>query len=201
MKERAKRKIRLSSVLALVMTVAILISALSGCSNTKAADNTKPAESVKPAESTKAPESPKVPDNSKVFSNSGMNITLTNEFEEFEYEGYTVCYASEEVAVFALKEAFADYEGLKDYTLEEYGEVILEVNKAHSPLEVRDIDGIKNITYTFNNPDTGDTYKYFTVLYKVSDAFWMVQFATFEEEYPKHEEQFIDWAKMISFSE
>ena len=65
----------------------------------------------------------------KTFADSGMKIVLTTEFDEVDYEGYTVCYGSEDVAVFALKEAFSDFEGAEDYTLNEYGELVIENNR------------------------------------------------------------------------
>ncbi len=205
-KEGAKRKIR--SVLAIVMIAVVLISALAGCTkkdsaqnNTKSAESAKSAESTKAPESTKVPATPKLPDNSKVFSIAGMNISLTKDFVELEQEGYTAFLASNEVAVLALKEAFADYEGLEDYTLEEYTKAVMEVNKDYSPSDIIETDGVKNFTYSFHNSETGETYRYFTVAYKTSDAFWLVQFAAFEDDYPKFEKQFVEWAKMITFDE
>lgn len=176
-----ENKLRLKSVLTVFMIAIVLMSVLAACGN--------------------ATDSAEVPRDSKVFSNSGINITLSKDFKESPQEGYTVCYESQEVAVFALKEATADYPVLKDYTLERYTEEILEVNASYSPTVVTEIHGFPSFTYSFTDPDTGDVYSYFTALYQAPDGFWMVQFATFEEFYAKDEEQFIEWAKMITFDE
>lgn len=136
----------------------------------------------------------------KDFSKSGMNITLTNQFVEKPQENYTISYDSKEVAILALKEEFSDYEGLNNYSIEQYGELVLETNKQYSPSDLKNNNGITYFNYLLKNTDTNETYKYFTVLYKASDAFWMVQFIALENNYFEYEEQFIGWAKNITFS-
>ena len=50
-----------------------------------------------------------------------------------------------------------------------------------------------------SNPDTKDTYKYFSFVYKSNDAFWLVQFATLTENVDEYSSKIIEWAKTISF--
>lgn len=137
----------------------------------------------------------------KEFSYSGMNITLTNEFTEISADGYTVCYDSENVAVLTLEEKFDSVEGFEEYTLEQYGELVLEANGLEDTVELQNRDGLTCFEYQYNNPDTNVTYSYFTVLYKEYDAFWMIQFATPEENMESYHQTFADWAKTVEFSE
>ena len=139
----------------------------------------------------------KTPD-PKDFSSNGMTITLTDEFVKTDVENYTVAYDSKNVAVFALKEAFTLAEGFQDYTLEQYGNLVLQNNNLSSS-KMQNLEGLTEFEYEFTNPDTKDTYKYFSFVYKSNDAFWIVQFATLTENVDECSSKIIEWAKTISF--
>ncbi|MBE6631925.1 MAG: hypothetical protein E7623_04410 [Ruminococcaceae bacterium] len=139
----------------------------------------------------------KTPD-PKDFSSNGMTITLTDEFVKTDVENYTVAYDSKNVVVFALKEAFTLAEGFQDYTLEQYGNLVLQNNNLSSS-KIGDKEGLIGFEYEFTNPDTKDTYKYFSFVYKSNDAFWLVQFATLTENVDEYSSKIIKWAKTISF--
>ncbi len=134
----------------------------------------------------------------KNFSSNGMNITLTDEFVKAEIENYTIAYNSKNVAVFALKEAFALADGFQDYTLEQYGNLVLQNNNLSSS-KMQNLEGLTEFEYEFTNPDTKDTYKYFSFVYKSNHAFWLVQFATLTENVDKYSSKIIEWAKTIYF--
>lgn len=141
--------------------------------------------------------SDKTPD-AKDFSSNGMTITLTDEFIKTDIENYTVVYDSKNVAVFALKEAFALADGFQNYTLEQYGNLVLKNNNL-SASELQNLDGLTEFEYEFTNPNTKDTYKYFSFVYKADDAFWLVQFATLTENVNEYRAQILEWAKTVSF--
>lgn len=141
--------------------------------------------------------SDKTPD-AKDFSSNGMSIRLTDEFIKTDIENYTVAYDSKNVAVFALKEAFALADGFQNYTLEQYGNLVLKNNNL-SASELQNLDGLTEFEYEFTNPNTKDTYKYFSFVYKADDAFWLVQFATLTENVNEYRAQILEWAKTISF--
>ena len=61
----------------------------------------------------------------KEFTSNGMTLTLTDEFRETTYEGYTVCYESKDVAVFVLKESFSLQAGLGDMSIDDYAELVM----------------------------------------------------------------------------
>lgn len=134
----------------------------------------------------------------KDFSSNGMNITLTDEFVKTNIENYTVAYDSKNVAVFALKEAFALADGLQDYTLEQYGNLVLQNNNL-SASKLQSLEGLTEFEYEFTNPDTKDTYKYFSFVYKADDAFWLVQFATLTKNVDEYSPKILEWAKTVSF--
>ena len=56
----------------------------------------------------------------KTFSSDEMTLTLTNEFKKAEADGYIDVYDSKKIAVFSLKEEFAFFDGLENYTQKQY---------------------------------------------------------------------------------
>lgn len=141
--------------------------------------------------SNKAPEP-------KDFSSNGMTVTLTDEFVKTDIENYTVAYDSKNIAVFALKEEFTLIDGFKDYTLEEYGNLLLQNNNLSSS-KIQNAEGLTWFEYEFTNPDTNDTLKYFSFVYKSKDAFWFVQFAMLTENADEYNSKIFEWAKTVSF--
>ena len=135
----------------------------------------------------------------KIFSSNGMTITLTDEFRETDIENYTVTYDSKNVAVFALKETFTLADGFGDYTLEQYANLMIQANNLSST-GIKTADGLTRFEYDFTNPETNNCYKYFSYVYKTNDAFWLIQFATLNENVDGYAQQITDWAKSVEFS-
>lgn len=133
----------------------------------------------------------------KTFSSNGLELTLTEAFKETTAEGYTVCYDSSKVAVFALKEKKSDFVSLGDVDLPAYANLIKEANKSKSPSDIQSKDGLTYMTYQFTNSDSNKEYSYLTVMYEADDAFWMVQFATLTEDYAEYESFLFDCAKSV----
>lgn len=136
----------------------------------------------------------------KVFSKSGLEITLTTDFTETTVSGYTVCYDSSHAAVFALKEDFSLLEGSEDMTLNEYAELVQKANSSRSPSAISTKNGIPYFEYTFFNESENVTYRYYTTVFKGSNAFWMVQFACADSTYEAQKDNFLTWAQSITVS-
>lgn len=134
----------------------------------------------------------------EVFSKDGLTITLTDSFRETNYENYTACYESSNTAVFALKESFDLLEGLEDYTLDQYAELVKNANSSKMPSEITETEGLTAFEYSFYNTDQDATFKYFTVVYKGVDAFWTVQFCCDKEDYEILKSEFIKYAKSVN---
>ena len=134
----------------------------------------------------------------KTFSSQGMTITLTNQFEEATFEGYTVSYDSSVAAVFAIEEEFSLAEGFGDYTLEEYGQLVLVAND-QTHLEFQTSDGLTWYTYNYNDIESNESYHFYCYIYKAEDAFWLIQFATPSENATEYQSKIHDWAKSVSF--
>lgn len=136
---------------------------------------------------------------SKIFTAEDMQITLTEKFSEIEFEGYTSCYDSNDIAVFTLKEDFSLFEGGgENYSLEDYAELV-KINNGLTDDSLGTIDGLPYIEYEAQNPDNNITYYYVTFMYKTDNAFWIVCFTTEVSNSEKYIPQFIDWAKSVTF--
>lgn len=135
----------------------------------------------------------------KLFVEEGMQITLTDQFDRVNMDGFTVCFDSPNAAVFALQEKFALLPGSQDYTLEEYGELVLQNNNMDPSIKLKTNDGLTYFEYTFENRDLDKTFHYFCVLKKASDAFWMINFTVDEQNFETYRPAVIQWAKSITF--
>ena len=144
-------------------------------------------------------------DNVKVtaeqFAVDNMQITLTNEFTTESYQGYNGVFASKEVAVFVLKEDFSLLENFEDYTLQQYGELVIDNNGLTGSVELNEVEGICYFDYEYNNTEENTTYYYMSTLFKSDDAFWIIQFAVPAEAAESSLPQLIEWAKTITFVE
>ena len=137
----------------------------------------------------------------KTFSADGLSITLTNEFSNAGVDGFTASYASNEVLVLTLKESFTLMEGLEDYTLEEYGNLVIEAKGMAGSVTLQERDGQLYFSYQFTNPDTNEVFDYIIVLFKSADAFWTVQFATPESETAAYQQTIFQWAGSVTFDQ
>lgn len=135
----------------------------------------------------------------ETFSSGGMSITLTDEFIKVPMEGFTFCYGNGDVSMFALKESFADYPGLREYNLTQYGQGVIDVNGYGPSIKLHTEDGLTYFEYTGTNPDTGKLYAYAAFVYETDEAFWLAQFAALEDEYDTYRKDIFAWAKTVEF--
>lgn len=135
----------------------------------------------------------------KTFTTAGMQITLTDEFRESKQEGFTMCYGSKDMAVFVIKEVFALAEGFEKYTVEEYGDLLLQANGMTGIVQIQRDGDLLFFEFSDTNPDSGEKFHYICYFFKASDAFWSIQFATHTEDLATQRPAIIDYAKSIQF--
>ncbi len=139
----------------------------------------------------------------KVFSKDGMSITLTDEFEEKEYYDFNAYYDTEEAQVYIMKEDFKLLEENDQDTnasLEEYAQSMMKSGSIDA--EIKNEDGLTYFNFEKEFQDIDGKYipyKYYAVVYKSHDAYWLFQFACEEALYSKYEDIFIKWAKSVKF--
>lgn len=142
------------------------------------------------------------PDSAKpmTFSTAGLQIILTEEFSpDPTMEGFTVCYLSPRVAVFALQEPFSLAEGFGELTAAEYGELVREALPHDTETVSTEEDGLLYLTYEADVE--GDRFFYFNTLHKTGDAFWQVCFAMPVQFADALRDEVVSWAKSIRFTD
>lgn len=136
----------------------------------------------------------------KDFSVEEMQITLTDEFLSIPTGDFDACYSTEDVAVLVLREDFKLIEDFGDYTLEEYGQLLLQTYELDGVSELETYEGITYFEYEAD-ADVNETYYYLSTIHKSEDAFWSIQFTVLTEDADDYIPQFIEWAKTITFTE
>lgn len=140
------------------------------------------------------------PSKPQTFSAEGMQITLTDEFEQLPFDGFTACFGSKNCAVYTIKEEFTLAEGFEDLTLEEYGEIVIDSNPNASAAKQEIGSGFNYFTYDFTNPEDNKTYTYLITMFKAPDAFWIIQFATPQKNMERALPTYLEWAESVTFS-
>ncbi|MBE6579381.1 MAG: hypothetical protein E7651_06185 [Ruminococcaceae bacterium] len=138
----------------------------------------------------------------KTFSGDGMSITLTDNFYEDSAIGFTQCYSSNDAVVMIMKEKFSAYEGLEEFTLEEYAEALIgnmNTEIVESDFEIKTEGDLVYFEYVVEDPSDDSVYKYFAFVYKSDDAFWFVDFAVMEEDASKMKDDVFEWASSVKF--
>ena len=138
----------------------------------------------------------------KTFSGDGMSITLTDNFYEDSAIGFTQCYSSNDAVVMIMKEKFSAYEGLEEFTLEEYAEALIgnmNTEIVESDFEIKTEGDLVYFEYVVEDPSDDSVYKYYSFVYKSDDAFWFVDFAVMEEDASKMKDDVFEWASSVKF--
>lgn len=133
----------------------------------------------------------------ETFQYDAMQITLTNAFVQSEYEGFTVCYDSRDVAVMVTQLLFSEDEGLELMSVQECVQAFAENNQYGATVGTK--DSLCYFEYQWTNTDEGETYHYFCPVYKTGDSFWLVQFCTDKDNLDTYGDSFVEWAKSVSF--
>ena len=134
-----------------------------------------------------------------LFTSGGMEIVLPDTFREQSADGYTVCYGSPTVTVFALREAFSLADGVEDMTVREYADLVYLAYAARSPSPITEEDGLPLMEYTHYEESRGKNFVCLNAMYKAEDAFWIIEFVCAEADYEEYRPQFIEWAKSVKF--
>lgn len=130
----------------------------------------------------------------ETFTKDGVSITLTDQFTYVEKENFVACYGDGESYVLISKEEFSLFP--EKLTLEEYGKLMM----SESPdIEFYEYEGLYCTDYVALNEDSEESFSYFVAIYETDDAFWIANFASLTSEFESHIEEYIEWAKSITF--
>jgi len=136
----------------------------------------------------------------KTYSAEGMSITLDQDFMKSAPEaGIVACYTNGGATVAVVKESFADYPSLRNYTVPQYGNAVIQTYGLDATLKTE--EGLTCFEYDVNNPTFNLPYHYYCVVFKGPDAFWMFEFCCMEQAFENYHDDFIRWAQSVEFDE
>ncbi len=128
-----------------------------------------------------------------------ITIRLPEEFSNYEVDGYTMGFESEKVSIAGLREDYKTYPELASTTLEQYSSFILDNNSNRGMKRSEYFGEMASAEHTYLNTENNQNYKYFSVMLKTHEAFWLIQFSCVESDYETLKPQFIEWAKTIRY--
>lgn len=132
----------------------------------------------------------------RVFTYDDMSITLNGSFKKTYYEGFTVSYENNDTIILMLQEKFSLDPSFEDLTLDEYAQIIISKNDINA--QIKKYEDLTYFSYSYYSSEDSQTFYYYDFVYKTNDAFWLIQFAGWNEN---SEEQSINFAKTINFSD
>ena len=131
------------------------------------------------------------------ISYSNMTMTVTAEFEkDSDSYGFDCCYYSYDISIFIDKHSFADMPNLKNLSLREYGNAIIDEYDLGGSLKTE--NGLTYYEYT--NTNDGDVYMFRGYIYESYDAFWSIEFGALKEDFIDREDEIKEWAASVAFA-
>lgn len=134
----------------------------------------------------------------KSFAYEDMTITLTDDFAKADYDGVSTAFEAEDIAVLVTKEPLPDIEEIKNMTVKDYFELLMNGSGLTSKLEATK-SGIDYFSYTSEYDKTIGEMTYTAFLFKTDDAFWMIQFGCTTEDLDEYKDKIFKWADTIQF--
>ncbi len=135
----------------------------------------------------------------KDFSAGGMTITLTDEYEEKTPASLTAYYQTDRSIVSVLREDYSIFRAQdidpETFTVGDYAELI----KSRNELDMRQASENGVPTLTYDTESRGKSFTYYTTLYKTSDAFWLIQFASNTEDFEAMKPEFQTFMQSVRF--
>ena len=138
----------------------------------------------------------------KSFFCDEMSITLTSEFveaDDADSYGCKAAYEANNVALIVIKEPFDLAEGFGDYTEDQYVDLAIRANYLANAKRLS-IDGLNGFQYKYVDAKTAEVIFYTCFVYKSDEAFWLLEFSTYEEDTERYADSIEAWAKTVKFS-
>ena len=136
----------------------------------------------------------------KVFTSGDLSITLNRSFSTTDDQNnFETVWANDKCAVFVFREKFSDYDGLSDFTVDEYCRGMAEANGLPSDTELHHENGLTYIEYERYVEEMKDDCRYLASVYKTDDCFAVVQFASPTKDYDSLKSDILKWAGSVEF--
>ncbi len=135
------------------------------------------------------------------FTYEEMTITLDDNFWQMPEGSFDVSFISMDTDVFCLRESFAENSGLQALSIQQYGQLLAKTNDNLANTGLKSQNGLHYFEYTVFNEEMEEDYHYVICLYKSSQAFWAIQFATPDYLAEDMRQDVFTWAKSVRFAD
>lgn len=142
-----------------------------------------------------------VTETAETFAAEELRITLTDSFKEQQVSGYTTCFASEETAVFILREDVSAMQYYGQLPLDVYGAMILANSGLGEEVRLQTEEGLTTFEASLPDPETGGSYYYYCGVFRSRDAYWLVQITTVAQRPQEQIPLFRRWLKSVTFAQ
>ena len=127
----------------------------------------------------------------KRFTEQDFQITLAEDFSQTQLSDFFAVYESKTAVAFVLREEKELFEG---YTLDDYADLILEVNQR---TDLAKHSAGDYIWFEYNDTPDGQELYYRAACYESQEAFWVVSIATPAGNKEKYSDRIGDWLDSV----
>ncbi len=132
----------------------------------------------------------------KQFSVAGMNITLTDEFEQIADDERDIAIGSDYTKIYGWQEDRSLFE--EGTSLNGYMDLLKIANEQEN-IKTQTKDGLVFCEYDADSVNGTEQHHHYLFVYETDDSFWTVQFIIRAGSEDKIEEDVFKWAKSVSF--
>ena len=163
--------------LSLILALCLLVSSLTGCGLIGSVIGNVADDVV----------GDMLSDTTKTFSTSELSIevpvTMSDVSAQAEFKGFDMAVANDKVAIIAIKESRADFDGGADMTVEQYTDLVLQANQLDSKAVARENEDY--LYFTFDASSEGMNFRYLGATFAADDCFWFVQVYSLVSDFDK----------------
>ncbi len=136
----------------------------------------------------------------KKFTVGDLTIELTDGFKREFSENYDAVYTSRKIGVYIKREKFTDLKSEEKPASElkpsDYAQGIIDGSKLNTTVKT----SMGRTTFTYEVHVDSEWYTFYALVYKSSDSFWLVQFATKSDSFESQFEAINDFAWSVEFA-
>ena len=139
-------------------------------------------------------------ESTKSYSCRDLTMEISSKMKDVsgqeDFSGFTFALDSNDMAIFALNETFAEYPVLEEYTTKDYADLLIQLYGVNSTVQERSGKGYHYLVYTADT-ELGE-FTYMAGIFRNSNGFWMIQVCTPTDKYDQ--EEFFSYLDTVKLS-
>ena len=139
-------------------------------------------------------------ESTKSYSCRDLTMEISSKMKDVsgqeDFSGFTFALDSNDMAIFALNETFAEYPVLEEYTTKDYADLLIQLYGVNSTVQERSGKDYHYLVYTADT-ELGE-FTYMAGIFRNSNGFWMIQVCTPTDKYDQ--EEFFSYLDTVKLS-